>query len=126
MARSCADVGEAELLQKRPDIALVEVDVEPLGDDALKIDTPPASFSRSGPASTICANSATRSAESRGFGEIEEHDVTLQHIRYKLAHLIGIDKSFPDTRLADEKLHAIPMPCQTSHNPWLDGSCAHC
>jgi hypothetical protein len=42
MARSCADVGEAELLQKRPDIALVEVDAEPLGDDALKIDTPPA------------------------------------------------------------------------------------
>ena len=25
-----------------PDIALVEVDAEPLGDDALKIDTPPA------------------------------------------------------------------------------------
>ena len=42
MARSCADVGEADLLQKRPDIALVEVDAEPLGDDALKIDTPPA------------------------------------------------------------------------------------
>jgi hypothetical protein len=29
MARSCADVGEADLLQKRPDIALVEVDAEP-------------------------------------------------------------------------------------------------
>ena len=42
MARPCADVGEADLLQKRPDIALVEVDAEPLGDDALKIDTPPA------------------------------------------------------------------------------------
>jgi hypothetical protein len=42
MARSCADVGEADLLQKRPDIALVEVDAEPLGDDALEIDTPPA------------------------------------------------------------------------------------
>jgi hypothetical protein len=42
MARSCADMGEADLLQKRPDIALVEVDAEPLGDDTLKIDTPPA------------------------------------------------------------------------------------
>ena len=42
MARSCADVGEADLLQKRPDIALVEVDAEPLGDDTLEIDTPPA------------------------------------------------------------------------------------
>jgi hypothetical protein len=42
MARSCADVGEADLLQKRPNIALVEVDAKPLGDDALKIDTPPA------------------------------------------------------------------------------------
>ena len=42
MPRPGADVGEAELLQKRPDIALVEVDAEPLGDDTLKIDTPPA------------------------------------------------------------------------------------
>ena len=42
MARSCAGMGEADLLQKRPDIALVEVDAEPLGDDALKIDPPPA------------------------------------------------------------------------------------
>jgi hypothetical protein len=31
----------ADLLQKRPDIALVEVDAEPLGDDALEIDAPP-------------------------------------------------------------------------------------
>jgi hypothetical protein len=42
MARSCADVGEAGLLQKRTDIALMEVDAEPLGDDTLKIGTPPA------------------------------------------------------------------------------------
>ena len=42
MPRLGADVGEAELLQKRPDIPLMEVDVEPLGDDTLEIDTPPA------------------------------------------------------------------------------------
>ena len=42
MVRSCADVGKADLLQKRPDIALVEFDPEPLGDDALEIDPTPA------------------------------------------------------------------------------------
>ena len=42
MARPCADVREAELLQKLSDIALVEVDAEPLGDDALEVDPPPA------------------------------------------------------------------------------------
>ena len=71
MTRPRADVGEAELLQKLADIALVKVDAEPLGDDALEVDrrqrTTPSS-SRSGPASTICANSASCSAESRGFG----------------------------------------------------------
>jgi hypothetical protein len=35
-------MGEAELLQERPDVTLVEVDAEPLGDDTLEIDTAPA------------------------------------------------------------------------------------
>ena len=42
MARPCADVGEAKLLQELSDIARMEVDAEPLGNDALEIDTPPA------------------------------------------------------------------------------------
>ena len=42
MARPSADVGEAELLQQLSDIALVKVDAEPLGDDALEVDPPPA------------------------------------------------------------------------------------
>ncbi len=41
VARPCADVGEAELLQKRPDVALVKIDAEALLDDALKIDASP-------------------------------------------------------------------------------------
>ena len=42
MARPRADVGEAELLQKLSDVALVIVDAEPLGDDALEVDPSPA------------------------------------------------------------------------------------
>lgn len=37
-----ADVGEAKLLQELSDIALVEVDAEPLGNDPLEIDPTPA------------------------------------------------------------------------------------
>jgi hypothetical protein len=37
-----ADVGEAELLQKLADIARMKVDAEPLGDEALEVDPPPA------------------------------------------------------------------------------------
>ena len=37
-----ADVGEAELVQKLADIARMKVDAEPLGDDALEVDPPPA------------------------------------------------------------------------------------
>ena len=36
------DVGEAEFLEKLSDIAFVERDAEPLGDDPLEIDPPPA------------------------------------------------------------------------------------
>ena len=42
MARPRADVGETKLLQKLPDIARMKVDPEPLNDDALEIDPPPA------------------------------------------------------------------------------------
>ena len=35
-------MGEAELLQKLSDMALVELDPEPLGDDALEVDPTPA------------------------------------------------------------------------------------
>jgi hypothetical protein len=42
MPRPRADVGEAELLQKRPDVARMKVDAEPLGDDPLEVDPPPA------------------------------------------------------------------------------------
>ena len=42
MARPGAHVREAELLQKLADIALVKVDPEPLGDDPLEVDPPPA------------------------------------------------------------------------------------
>ena len=42
MTRARAHVREAELLQKRSDRALVIVDPETLGDDALEIDAPPA------------------------------------------------------------------------------------
>ena len=42
MTGACAHVGEPELLQKFADIARVEVDAEPLGDDALEINPPPA------------------------------------------------------------------------------------
>ena len=35
-------MGEAELLQKLPDIARMKVDAELLGDDALEVDPPPA------------------------------------------------------------------------------------
>ena len=37
-----ADVREAELLEKLSDIARMKLDAEPLGDDALEIDPPPA------------------------------------------------------------------------------------
>jgi hypothetical protein len=41
VTRPRADVGEAELVQKLSDIARMEVDAEPLGDDALEVDAPP-------------------------------------------------------------------------------------
>ena len=41
MARSRADVGEAELLQELADVALVIVDAEALVDDPLEVDAPP-------------------------------------------------------------------------------------
>jgi hypothetical protein len=53
MARARAHRREPKLLQKLSDIALVKRDAEPLGDDALEVEP---TFSRSGPASTICAN----------------------------------------------------------------------
>jgi hypothetical protein len=42
MTRPCADVGKAKLLQKLSDVARMKVDAEPLGDDALEVDAPPA------------------------------------------------------------------------------------
>ena len=42
MARPRADVREAELLQQLSDIALVEHDPEPLSDDPLEVEPPPA------------------------------------------------------------------------------------
>jgi hypothetical protein len=36
------DMGEAKLLQKLSDIAGMKVDAEPLGDDALEVDSAPA------------------------------------------------------------------------------------
>ena len=42
MARTRADMGEAELLQQRPDITFAIIDPEAVLDDALKIDAPPA------------------------------------------------------------------------------------
>src|ERR1700722_15128757 len=42
MARPGADLEEAKLLQKLSDIAGMKVDAEPLGDDALEVDAPPA------------------------------------------------------------------------------------
>ena len=42
MTRPCAHVREAEFLQQLPDIAFVERDAEPLGDDPLEVDPPPA------------------------------------------------------------------------------------
>ena len=41
MAGPCADMREAELLQKLPDIARMKVDAEPLGDDPLEVDPSP-------------------------------------------------------------------------------------
>jgi hypothetical protein len=41
MARSCADMREAQLLQEFSDVALVGVDAEPLGDDPLEVDASP-------------------------------------------------------------------------------------
>ena len=41
MTRPGADVRKAELLEKLSDIAFVERDAEPLGDDPLEIDPPP-------------------------------------------------------------------------------------
>ena len=42
MTGPCAHMREAELLEKLSDIARVKVDAEPLGDDALEVDPPPA------------------------------------------------------------------------------------
>ena len=42
MRRPCAHVREAELMQKFADIARMKVDPEPLGDDPLEVDPPPA------------------------------------------------------------------------------------
>ena len=42
VARPCADVGEAELLEERPDIAFVRIDAEALLDNALEVDASPA------------------------------------------------------------------------------------
>ena len=41
MTRPGAHVREAELVQKLSDIALMELDAEPLGDHPLEIDAPP-------------------------------------------------------------------------------------
>ena len=41
MPRPCADVRKAELLEKLSDVALVERDAEPLGDDALEVHSTP-------------------------------------------------------------------------------------
>jgi hypothetical protein len=41
MARARAHVRKAQLLEKRPDIALMIIDAETLVDDALEIDAPP-------------------------------------------------------------------------------------
>ena len=71
MARPGAHVGKAELLEQLADIALVIVDAEALGDDALKINPPPAHDAvdfPSGPLSTIFANSSSCSGDRRGFG----------------------------------------------------------
>jgi hypothetical protein len=59
VARSGAHVGEAKVLQKLPDMALVIINAESPLDDALQIDAPPADHAideRSGPVSTISAN----------------------------------------------------------------------
>ena len=42
MARSGADMRETELLEQRPDIALVKIDAEALLDDALEVYASPA------------------------------------------------------------------------------------
>ena len=42
MARPRAHVGEAQLLEKLSNVALVEVDAEALGDNPLEVDPPPA------------------------------------------------------------------------------------
>src|ERR1700733_6214176 len=73
MAGPCAHMGEAERLEQLSNIALVEVDAEPLSDDALEVHPSPGHdpvFSRSGPASTMVANSANCSADSRGSGHV--------------------------------------------------------
>jgi hypothetical protein len=41
MARSCADVGEAKLLQELSDIVRMKIDAESFGNDTLEIDAPP-------------------------------------------------------------------------------------
>ena len=41
VTRPGADVREAKLLQQLSDITLMELDAEPLGDDALEVDAPP-------------------------------------------------------------------------------------
>ena len=61
MTRPGADMREAELLQKLSDIARMKVDAEPLGDDVLEVDTPPAHNAvlfPIGACFTICANAA--------------------------------------------------------------------
>src|SRR3984885_10511551 len=70
MTRPRADVGEAELLQKLSDLARMKVDAEPLSDEALEVDAPPAhdAVDLTGPTSTIFANWARCSSDRRGFG----------------------------------------------------------
>jgi hypothetical protein len=62
---------EKPISSEASDIALVEVGAEPFGDDALKIDAPPAHdavFVALLASLDDLWNSATCSAESRGFG----------------------------------------------------------
>ena len=42
MTGTCTDVGEAEFLEELSDIARMKVDAEPLGDDTLEVNAPPA------------------------------------------------------------------------------------
>jgi len=67
----CADVGKAERLQKRSDIAVVKLDAEALLDDVLRIDASPAHDAGALPiraASTIFASSANCSVDRGDLG----------------------------------------------------------